>query len=56
MMLVIGFTLTTTLTATFQLCKLRRQRRPSQIEMAFQSGMLLVAAPVALLILVEYFL
>jgi hypothetical protein len=53
MMLVIGFTVTTTLTAAFRLWTLRRQRNPSRVERAFQTGMLLVAASVAFLMLVE---
>ena len=56
MTLVIGFTMTTAITATFRLWTLRRQRRPSHVEMAFQAGMLLVAAPVVFLMLVEYYL
>lgn len=56
MLLVIGFTVTTTITAAFRLWTLRRQRRPSHAEVAFQAGMLFVAAPVALLMLVESFL
>ena len=56
MTLVIGFTMTTAVTSTFQLWKLRRQRNASRVEIAFQAGMLFVAAPVALLMLTEYFL
>ena len=56
MMLVIGFTMTTAVTATLQLWKLRRQRNPSRVEIAFQAGMLFVAAPVALLMFAEYYL
>ena len=56
MMLVIGFTVTTTLTASFRLLKLRRQRKPSGVEVAFQTGMLLVAAPVAFLMIMESYL
>jgi len=55
-MTVIGLTVTFTLTSTFRILKLLRQRRASHVEIAFHSGMLIVAAPVALIVIVEYLL
>ena len=54
--LLIGFTVTTTITSAFKLWMLRRERAPSRVEKAFQTGMLVVTAPVALLLLAESFL
>jgi hypothetical protein len=54
--LIFSFTLTTTLTSLLRLSRLRKERSKNRLAMAWQEGMLLVAAPVAFILLVESFL